>query len=169
MVFSGHGDGNNRKKKHCSWWCAACGGQYEFRAPNRILVVQRGANASEAKVFKAHAAPLRQCDNLINVLKLLANQQKDGESPIQSIVTSLHERSRRGIMDGPRRFIHTDKHSAVDVGDLCRGTRSLPVQKPQFSEAFPEVELKRWGPPLVDAGWHAFCQAIFEGIEGKER
>ena len=39
-VSIGHGDGNNRKKRHCSWWCAVCGGKYEWRAPNRILVVQ---------------------------------------------------------------------------------------------------------------------------------
>ena len=39
-VSTEQGDGNNRKKKHCNWWCAACGGQYECRAPNRILVVQ---------------------------------------------------------------------------------------------------------------------------------
>ena len=43
------GDGNHRKK-HCNWWCAACGGQYEWKAPNRILVVQIGVNANEAKV-----------------------------------------------------------------------------------------------------------------------
>ena len=24
-VSSGHGDRSNRKKKHCNWWCAACG------------------------------------------------------------------------------------------------------------------------------------------------
>ena len=36
----------------------ACGGQYEWRMPNRILVVQLGVNANEAKVFKAHAAKL---------------------------------------------------------------------------------------------------------------
>ena len=53
--------------------------------------IQIGVNASEAKVFKAHATPLGLCDNLINALKLLANQQKDGDSPIQSIVTGLHE------------------------------------------------------------------------------
>ena len=33
-VSTGHGDGNNRKKKHCNWWCAACGGQYEWIAPS---------------------------------------------------------------------------------------------------------------------------------------
>ena len=26
----------------------------------------------------------------------------------------------------------------------------------------------RWGPPLVDADWHAFCQAIYKGFEGSE-
>ena len=26
----------------------------------------------------------------------------------------------------------------------------------------------RWGPPLVDADWHAFCPAIYKGIEGKD-
>ena len=25
----------------------------------------------------------------------------------------------------------------------------------------------RWSPPLVDAGWHVFCQAICGGIEGE--
>ena len=63
----------------------------------RILVVQIGANADTAKVFKAHAALLGLCDNLINEPKLLANHQKDGDSPIQSIITGLRERSGRGI------------------------------------------------------------------------
>ena len=72
----------------------------------------------------------------------------------------------------------------------------MRVKQPQFREAFPEaviregadeltsraeevgslrtfidmkhIELERWGPPLVDAHWHAFCQAIYRGIEGKE-
>ena len=25
-VSTGHGDSNNKKKRHCSWWCAVCGG-----------------------------------------------------------------------------------------------------------------------------------------------
>ena len=100
------------------------------------------------------------------------------------------------IMDGLRRFIQADDQSAVDVGDLRQGTRSLKVQKPQFSESFPEaairegadelslrahevetlraftntkhIEFERWRPPLVDADWHAFCQAIYTGIGGEE-
>ena len=46
-----------------------------------------------SKVFRAHATPPGLCDKLVNALKVLANQQKNGDSPIQSIVTGLHERS----------------------------------------------------------------------------
>ena len=74
---------------------------------------------------KAHTALLGLCDNQVNALKLLANQQKDGDSPIHSIITGLHERSRRGIVDGLTRFIEADSHSAVDVGDLRRGTNQI--------------------------------------------
>ena len=100
-------------------------------------------------------------------------------------------------MDGLRRFIRADNRSAVDVGHLRQGTRSLKVQKPHFSEAFPEaaireganestfradevetqrafistdhIEFERWGLPLVDADRHAFCEAIYKGSEGEER
>ena len=85
--------------------------------------MQLGVNANEAKVLKAHAAPLELCDNQINALKLLANQQKDGDSPIQSIVTGLHESSREGTMEGLRSVIKEDTHCAVDVGHLRKGKR----------------------------------------------
>ena len=161
-VSTGHGDGNNSKKKHCNWWCAACGGQYEWRVPNMILVQTERKSSTR----------------LVSALKLLANPQEDGGSPIQSIATGLHERSRKGIMNGPRRLIEADTDSAVDVGDLRRDTISVDVKKPQFSEAFPEaviregadeltlradevatqrafintkhIEFERWRPPLVD-------------------
>ena len=69
------------------WWVSAgknteIGGaqsvekSFEWRAPNRLLVVQTTASASQAKVFKAQAVPQGLCENLINPLKLLANQQK---------------------------------------------------------------------------------------------
>ena len=61
-------------------------------------------SASQAKVFKAHAAPQGLCEKLINALKLLANQQKDGGSPIRSIATGFCERSRKVIMEGLRNF-----------------------------------------------------------------
>ena len=82
-----------------------------------------------------------------------------------------------------------------DVGHLRRGIRPFYVQKPKFSEDYPEaairegadeltlraeevgtltcinidhVEDDRWEPLLVDADWHAFCQAIYKGIKGTE-
>ena len=156
-------------------------------------MVQLSANASEANLFRAHAAPQGLCDNLINASKLLPSQQKGGVSLIQSIVTGLHERSRRGSMDGLRSFIDADNRSAADLGGLRRGTQSLHVKKPQFSEAFSGaviregadeptlrvedvgaqrafidtkyMELKRWTRPLVDADWDAFCRATKESKE----
>ena len=44
-----HGDGNKKKKRHCSWWCAVCGGKYERRGPKRILVVQLGTTKRRQK------------------------------------------------------------------------------------------------------------------------
>ena len=84
-------------------------------------MVQTGVSASQAKVFKAHAAPQSLCEKLINALKLLANQQKDGDSPIQSIVTCRCERSGQGSMDGLRNFIKVDNHCALEVGHLNEG------------------------------------------------
>ena len=44
------------------------------------------------------------CGYLINALKLLANQQDDGDALIQNIVTNLGEGSREGLMNGLREF-----------------------------------------------------------------
>ena len=125
-------------------------------------------------------------EKLINTLRLLANQLTDGDSPIHSIVTGLHERTRIGITDGLRSFIEIDNHSAVDVGHLSRSSRPFHVQKPSFTEDYADViregangltlraeevktvkacikvdhiEENRRGPPLVAADWYAFCQA----------
>ena len=61
------------------WWCAICVEKYDWRQPNRLLVVQTGESVEQAKVFKAHAVPRGLRENLINALKLLANQQEDGD------------------------------------------------------------------------------------------
>ena len=69
------------------WWVSGenipgGGAQFVVRStiwkqPNRLLVVQTGDSIEQAKVDKAHAVPQDLCDNLINALKLLANQQED--------------------------------------------------------------------------------------------
>ena len=149
-----------------------------------VLVVQDSVDLREAKVFGAHA-PQGLCD------------QKDGDSPVENIVTGLQDKSRKGVMDGLRNFIEVDNHAAVNVGGLHRGIKSARVVRPNLLKVdYPEaviregadelslraaevgvlrtfidtadVEDLRWEPPLVDADWHAFCQAIYQGIEGKE-
>ena len=67
----------------------------DWRAPNRILVLHNSTDHREAKVFRAHAAPQGICDNLINALRLLTNQQKDGDSPVGTIVAGLLEKSQQ--------------------------------------------------------------------------
>ena len=55
-----------------------------------------GESVNQAKVFKAHAVLQGLCGNLVNALKLLANQQEDEDGLIQNIVTNLCEVSRQG-------------------------------------------------------------------------
>ena len=63
--------------------------KYDWKQPNRLSVVQTGESIEQAKVFKAHAVPQGLCANLINTLKLLANQQEDGDGLLQNIVKNL--------------------------------------------------------------------------------
>ena len=90
------------------WWVTAgkttsggaiCGERYDWRQPNKLLVVQTGESVEQAKVFKAHAIPQGLCENLINALKLLANQQEDGDGLLQNIVTNPGKGSRKGLTD----------------------------------------------------------------------
>ena len=71
----------------------------------------------------------KRCDKLMNVLKLLTNQEKDGDSPIESIVRGVREKSRKGVIEELRHFIEVDNHNAVDVGGLRRGTKSIQVNR----------------------------------------
>ena len=84
----------------------------------------------------------------------------------------------------------------MEAGQLRRGPRPLKVKKTKISEDHSKVSRegaddltdadsgrsghaercinvdhmgeKFWGPPMVDADWHAFCQAIHKGCEGSE-
>ena len=76
-------------------------------------MVQLGTNEDEATVFRAHAVPRVPCENVINALKLPANQQRDGDSPIHNIVTGVGERSREGLMNSLRSFFDLDNHKTV--------------------------------------------------------
>ena len=108
-------------------------------------MVHTGVSTSQAKVFKAHAVPQGLCENLINALKWLANQQKDGDSTFQSIATGLCESIRKGIVEGLRNFIKVDNRCALEVGHLREGTRPFQVRRPKFKEECTEKAIRE-GP-----------------------
>ena len=89
---------------------SACGGQYNSKAPNRVLVIQDSTDPRAANVFRA------LCDNMINALKLLVNQQKDGDSLVKMVVQGLQERSLLRTTDGLRSFIIVGNHEAGSRG-----------------------------------------------------
>ena len=105
-------------------------------------MVQTGEKVNQAKVFRAHAVPQGFCGNLINALKLLANQQEDGDGLIQNIVTNLCEGSRKGLTEGLREFIQVDNHRALEVGHLSEGLGTFTVRRPKGSEGYPEVTVR---------------------------
>ena len=115
----------------------------------------------------------------------------------RNVVTNFGKGSRKGLTDGLRDFIKVDNHRALDVGALRRGTGTFKVRKPKVPEGDSDVynqgespdeltlraeeantpkayidvnhiEPGKWSPPLVDADGYAFCQASYEGIEGKD-
>ena len=83
---------------------------------------KQGKVLSRRRSSKTHAIPQGLCENLINALKLLANQQEDGDGLLQNIVTNLGKGSRKGLTEYLRDFIKVDNHRALDVGELHRGT-----------------------------------------------
>ena len=132
----------------------------------------------QTEVAKAHAVPQGVCENLINCWQT-SRKMEMGQSGVL-----LQVFVKEAEMDGLRNFIEVDNHSALDVGHLKEGTRSFVVRRPKFGEGCPEVSVRRgpkeltlrteevgsqnacinvdhiaedrWGPPLVDADWHAF-------------
>ena len=91
----------------------------------------------QATVFKAHAVPQGLCGNLINALKLLANQQEDGDGLIHHIVTNFYEVSKKGLTKGLRNFIQVGNHCAFEAGRLRGGLGSFKVRWPKGEEGLP--------------------------------
>ena len=101
-TFSG-GSPSGHGMKQCNWWCAPCGGQYNWKAPNRVLVTQDSTDRRGAKVFEG------VCDNLITALKLLANKQKDGDSPVKMVAQGF-TREKSAQHDGRAQKVHPGRH-----------------------------------------------------------
>ena len=66
-------------------------------------------------------------------MKLLANQQEDGDGLLQNIVTNLGMGSRKGLTDGLREFTKVDTERALDVGELLRGTGKVSGSEAESS------------------------------------
>ena len=124
-------------------WCAAFGGQYNWKHPNRVLLTQNSAYPSEAKVFWARAPPQGACESLVCALKLLANQQTGGDSLVDTLSGGLQEKSRLKMMEELRRFFKVDDHEAVKIGDLEKYQVVLHVVGSNFNRAdFPEAAVR---------------------------
>ena len=160
---------------------------YDWRHPNRTLVMQDSKDRREATFFRAHAAPHGICDHLVNAVKLLANQQQGCDNLVEMLVGGLQERSRLKMIEVLRKFISVDNHEAVEIGDLEKTQESRLVLKPKFTTDFAEVVVRegadeltvrredegmlrsvidttnvgdsRVGPLLVDEDWRAVCQS----------
>ena len=89
---SGHGHGSNRKKKHCNWWwCAACGGHFEWRAPNRILGVKVKGGWTPFQAFLATVG------RLVSQLSLCAGGKRElSIAWLVSLRSVCHRRSSTG-------------------------------------------------------------------------
>ena len=118
---------------------------HDWKQPNRLLVVQTGDGIEQPKVFRAHAVPQGLCANLVSALKLLANQQEDGDGLLQNIVNCVRRAEKVS-----RTACVVDNGRALDVGSLSRGTGTFQVRKPKVPEGCPEVivressALKKW-------------------------
>ena len=88
-------------------------------------------------VFRAHAVPQGLCGNLINALKLLANQQEDGGGLTQNIVAKLCEESRKGLTEGLREFIQIDNHRPLEEGHLREGMGKFQSTKAERKRRIP--------------------------------
>ena len=101
--------------------------------------MQSGESIALAKVFQAHAVPQGLCANLMNALKLLANQQEDGDVPMQNIVTNFGKERRKALTDDLREFIKIDSERAFGVKYLKLGMGNFKERRRKVPEGCPEV------------------------------
>ena len=100
----------------------------------------RLAQTKMKRKFSGHMRPTRTFfEYLINALKLLANQQKDGDILIQNIIVGLEEKYKERTANGLRSFVTSDNYSAVEMGHLRRGQRPSRVVKLKMSGDSLEV------------------------------
>ena len=140
-----------------------------MEGPEKCLGHKRQKRSRKAKVFRAHAAPRGMCDDLIYAPKLLANQRKDGDSPVRMIAPGLLEERWRKTMDGLRLFIAVHNNAAVKIEDLQKETRCKKVVKPRFTaDCLGAVILERPDELTLRAHEEGVCVPSSLPCEGPE-
>ena len=156
--------------KTTKWWCATCGEKYDWRQPNRLLVVHTGDSFELAKVYKAHAVPQGLCANLINALELLANEQDYGDGLLQNIVTNLGKGSRKGLTDGLRDFIRVEYEAPWMLERCAEALEGSSEGKVRESpdELTLRTEEVNTSKALINVDHIEPGQALYKGIEGED-
>ena len=97
--------------------------------------VPQGLCENLTKRSQADGRPSRVVGQFVSYrIKLLANKQKDGDSPIQNIIMGQKEKCKKRITN-----IDLDNRRAVEVGHLRRGQRPFKVVRPKMSGDCSEV------------------------------
>ena len=112
-------------KKLSSWWCAASGGQYDWRLRTGSLVIQDSTDPRDAKVFWAHAAPQGTCENWINGLEAL-DKPAEGCATVrlrQESQFCWREVAAGSWTDGPRKFTLRRQPGSSESWRLAPGNK----------------------------------------------
>ena len=138
-----HGDSSNKGEKSVAGGARHANGQYNWKDPNEILVTQDSADPREARESWAHAPPLGPCENLMFGFELLANLQKGGSSPADSIFEGSHVQNVLKITNELRRVIEVDNHEAPKIGDLEKNAEAIKVVRPKINhDIFPHAAVR---------------------------
>ena len=73
---------------------------------------------------------------------------------------------------GPRTLWQEDRHVTAAAATIREGADELTLRADEVGTQRPFINTEhtdfgRWVPPLVDADWRSFCQAVYKGIEWK--
>ena len=81
------------------------------------------------------------------------------------LMLERYAEAREHLKFGRRKF-RTDLIVRESPDELTLRAEEVETSKALID--INHIEPERWGPPLVDADWYAFCQALYKGIEGED-
>ena len=124
-----------------SWWCAACGGQYDWKAPNRIFGKQRQHEPPRCKSVSSALGTTRSLRQFDQCTQAFGKPAERWRQPSQDDCAG-HARKRSASSESAS---WTDNHAAAKLVDLEKNLESRNVVKPKFTTDFPEAVLRE-GP-----------------------